>query len=31
VVRVMVEGMEPELVQRLAEQLAETVRAEIGA
>jgi phosphoglucosamine mutase len=31
VVRVMVEGMHPEQVQRLAEQLADVVRAEIGA
>ncbi|WP_295539707.1 phosphoglucosamine mutase [uncultured Thiohalocapsa sp.] len=31
VVRVMVEGTEPQQVQGLAEQLAETVRAEIGA
>ena len=31
VVRVMVEGMHPEQVQRLAEQLADVVRAELGA
>jgi phosphoglucosamine mutase len=31
VVRVMVEGMDPEQVQRLAQQLADTVQAEIGA
>jgi phosphoglucosamine mutase len=31
VVRVMVEGVDPGQVQRLAEQLADTVRAEIGA
>jgi phosphoglucosamine mutase len=31
VVRVMVEGMDPTQVQTLAEQLAETVRSEIGA
>ncbi|MGB5833388.1 MAG: phosphoglucosamine mutase [Thiohalocapsa sp.] len=31
VVRVMVEGIDPEQVQRLAQALAETVRAEIGA
>jgi len=31
VVRVMVEGMDPQQVQGIAEQLAETVRAEIGA
>jgi hypothetical protein len=30
-VRVMVEGMDPQQVQGIAEQLAETVRAEIGA
>jgi len=31
VVRVMVEGIDPEQVQRLAQQLADTVQAEIGA
>jgi len=31
VVRVMVEGMDPTQVQRIAEALADTVRAEIGA
>jgi phosphoglucosamine mutase len=31
VVRVMVEGMDPDKVQRLAEQLADRVRDEIGA
>jgi phosphoglucosamine mutase len=31
VVRVMVEGMHPEQVQRLAEQLADAVRSELGA
>jgi phosphoglucosamine mutase len=31
VVRVMVEGVDPAQVQRLAQQLADTVRAEVGA
>jgi phosphoglucosamine mutase len=31
VVRVMVEGMDPDRVQKLAEELAETVRSEVGA
>jgi phosphoglucosamine mutase len=31
VVRVMVEGMDPEQVQAVAERLADVVRAEVGA